>query len=180
LNLSYERRFELKIREEVRGGLNLSMGKCNILLVLLVFVTILEALLFAFIPGGWSSYIYVLIDKGFYSELCTNKDGGNFYNHSFYGTSSIEDVKLTTVIPFISNIDHVTDSANQSYSIVSNEEKATYEIHSKRPRPTSCKKQQEKLHQLYTISVTLLELFIVSWGPLVYRFGIIGPKILSM
>ena len=129
------------------------MGKCNILLVLLVFVTILEALLFAFIPGGWSSYIYVLIDKGFYSELCTNKDGGNFYNRSFYGTSSIEDVKLTTVIPFISNIDHVTDP---------------YDIHSKRPRPTSCKKQQEKLHQLYTIAVTLLELFTVSWGPLVY------------
>ena len=141
------------------------MGKCNILLVLLVFVTILEALLFALIPGGWSSYIYVLIDKGFYSELCTNKDGGNFYNRSFYGTSSIEDVKLTTVIPFISNIDHVTDP---------------YDIHSKRPRPTSCKKQQEKLHQLYTIAVTLLDLFTVSWGPLLYKFGIIGPKILSM
>ena len=149
-------------------------------MVLLVFVTLLETLLFAFIPAGWSSYIYVLIDNGFYSELCTNKDGGNFYNHSFYGTSSIEDVNLTTVTPFISNTDDVTDSINQSYSTVSNEEKTTYYIPSTRPRPTSCKKQQEKLHQLYTIAVTLLSLFNVSWGPLVYKFGIIGPKILSM
>jgi hypothetical protein len=107
-------------------------------------------------------YHVLLIDKGFYSELCTNKDGGNFYNHSFYGTSSIEDVKLTTVIPFISNIDHVTSHHFINRRGLDSKTNLTPQLFIEMPGPN----QENERSCICVVGV--------------YKFGIIGPKILSM
>ena len=44
----------------------------------------------------------------------------------------------------------------------------------------TCREQQEELNLMYTIAVTVQKVLCVGWGMIVYRFGTVKPKMLSM
>lgn len=44
----------------------------------------------------------------------------------------------------------------------------------------TCREQQEELNLIYTIAVTVQKVLCVGWGMIVYSFGTVKPKMLSM
>ncbi|VDI06680.1 MFS transporter, LAT3 family, solute carrier family 43, member 3 [Mytilus galloprovincialis] len=145
------------------------MATCNCLLLLFIFVAILESLLFAVIYAGWSSYVYILIDYGFYIELCeTNKLSSNIVGNN-------------SVSLMLNNLQTVqNNNADSFYTAISDQNLSTYSLENTTLNRHSCKEQQEQLHLLYSISMVPIFILGLCWGPLIYKFGVTGPKILSI
>ncbi|XP_071154900.1 equilibrative nucleobase transporter 1-like [Mytilus edulis] len=140
------------------------MATCNCLLLLFIFVAILESLLFAVIYAGWSSYVYILIDYGFYIDLCeTNKLSSNITGNN-------------SVSLMLSNLPNIPDNN----TAISEQNFSTSSLQNTTIHRHSCKEQQEHLHLLYSISMVPIFLLSLCWGPLIYKFGVTGPKLLSI
>ncbi|CAC5358207.1 unnamed protein product [Mytilus coruscus] len=121
------------------------MATCNCLLVLFIFVAILESLLFAVLYAGWSSYVYILIDYGFYIDLCeTNKLSSNLAGNN---SGSL----MLTNLPKDPH-----DNTESFYTAITEQNISTDSSENSTIHRHSCKEQQEQLHLLYSISMVVL------------------------
>ncbi|XP_052094379.1 equilibrative nucleobase transporter 1-like [Mytilus californianus] len=145
------------------------MVKCNCLLLLFICVAILESLLFAVLYAGWSSYVYILIDYGFYIDLCeTTKLSSNLAGNN----------SVTLMLSRLPKVPH--NNTESLYTAISEQNLSTDSLENTTIHRNACKEQQEQLHLLYSISMVPIFLLSVWWGPLIYKFGVTGPKILSI